>query len=322
VAQAGAPAGASQHRDTTSGDVAWVATEASVTEPGSAVTAVDLASHATETNVHVGSLPAAASLPSAMAFTKDDAALLVVTRGDDMLNEIDPTTHRVMRKVTVGLEPDAVAVAPGGSGDKGLALVANLGDDSVTPVDLGTWKAGKPIPVGTEPVAIAVSVGTAFVANFGSNTVTPIDLATMQAGAPIAVGQGPETVAIAEAGGEVLVGNFGNDTLTPINTGTLKAGTAVTLPLNPTGIVVSASGTTAYISGGAAVVPVTVAGLAVGTSVALRGVAQAIALSPGDKTAWVALQAGSLVQVALASGTVGRTIHLGGHPSALVITTG
>ena len=317
-----APAGAAPHRGTRSGDVAWVATEASVTEPGSALTAVDLASHATETNIHVGSLPAAASLPSAMAFTKNDQALLVVTRGDDMLNEIDPTTHRVVRKVTVGLEPDAVAVAAGGTGDKGLALVANLGDDSVTPVDLGTWKAGKPIPVGTEPVALAVAGGTAFVANFGSNTVTPIDLATMQAGAPVAVGQGPETVAFAEANGEVLVGNFGNDTLTPINTGTLEAGPAVALPLDPTGIVVSTSGTTAYISGGAAVVPVTVAGLAVGTPIALRGVAQAIALSPGDKTAWVALQTGSLVQVAVATGTVGRTIHLGGHPSALVIATG
>ena len=193
------PAGASSHRAASPGDVAWVATEASVTEPGSAITPVDLASHAAEPKVHVGSLPAAASLPSALAFTKDDAALLVVTRGDDTLSEVDPATHDVVRTVTVGLEPDAVAVAPGGVGGKGIALVADLGDNSVTPVDLGTWKAGKPIPVGTEPVAIAVAVGTAFVADFGSNQVTPIDLATLRAGAPIAVGQGPETLAVAGA---------------------------------------------------------------------------------------------------------------------------
>ena len=92
-----------------------------------------------------------------MAFTKDDADLLVVTQGNDMLSEIDPATRHVVRTVTVGLEPDAVAVAPGGAGGKGIALVANLGDNTVTPVDLGTWKAGKPIPVGTEPVAIAVA---------------------------------------------------------------------------------------------------------------------------------------------------------------------
>jgi hypothetical protein len=36
----------------------------------------------------------------------------------------------------------------------------------------------------------------------------------------------------------------------------------------------------------------------------------------------VALQAGSLVPVALAAGTAGRAIHVGGHPSALVIASG
>lgn len=332
------PAGASSHRAASPGDVAWVTTEASVTEPGSAITPVDLASHAAETKVHVGSLPAAASLPSALAFTKDDAALLVVTRGDDTLSEIDPATHGVVRTVTVGLEPDAVAVAPGGTGGKGIALVADLGDNSVTPVDLGTWKAGKPIPVGTEPVAIAVAVGTAFVADFGSNQVTPIDLATLQAGAPIAVGQGPETLAVAgaaaSAGGaasgaiggaaapgstELLVGNFGDETVTPIDAVTRQAGPPVPLPLNPTDIVVTSSGATAYITGGASVVPLTVDHLAVGLPITLKGVAQALALAPGDRTAWVALQTGSLVPVSLTSRAVGHAIHLGGHPSAIAI---
>jgi YVTN family beta-propeller protein len=349
-----APAGASSRRAASPGDVAWVTTEGSVTEPGSAITPVDLTSHAAEPKVHVGSLPAAASLPSALAFTKDDAALLVVTRGDDKLSEVDPATHDVVRKVTVGLEPDAVAVAPGGAGvageageagGRGLALVADLGDNAVTPVNLSTWKAGKPIPVGAEPVAIAVAGGTAFVADFGSNQVTPIDLATLSAGAPIAVGQGPETLAVAggavaggavaggagaagagaaggaAAGAELLVGNFGDDTLTPIDPTTRQAGPPVPLPLNPTDIVVTSSGATAYIAGGASVVPLTVDHLAVGSPIALKGVAQALALAPGDGTAWVALQAGSLVPVSLTSRSVGHAIHLGGHPSALAIAT-
>jgi hyaluronoglucosaminidase len=315
------PAGASARRHTSAGDVAWVATGASVTDPGSAVTPVELASRTAEPKVHVGSLPAAASLPSAMTFTKDNAALLVVTRGDDMVNEIDPATHRVIHKITVGLEPDAVAVSPGGGGGGSMALVANLGDNSVTPVDLSTWKAGKPIPVGTEPVAIAVAAGTAFVADFGSDQVTPINLTTLQAGAPIAVGQGPETLAVAgpSASAQILVGNFGDDTLTPINAVTHLAGPPVPLPFDPTDIVVTTSGLTAYISGGAGVVPVTVSGLAVGVPIALHGVTQAIALAPGDGTAWVALQAGSLVPISLPTGTVGHAIHLGGHPSAVAI---
>ena len=168
-----APSGAAPRP---SAHTAWVATEASVTEPGRSVTLVDLTSGRIEAKVSVG------SLPSAMVFTGDGRDLLVVSQGNDMLHEIDLATRRVVRSVTVGVEPDAVTVAPGGTTGAGVALVANQGDDTVTPVDLGTWKVGRAIPVGLQPVAIAVASGTAFVADFGSNQVTPIDLATRQAG--------------------------------------------------------------------------------------------------------------------------------------------
>ena len=127
---------------------------------------------------------------------------------------------------------------------------------------------------------------------------------------------------MAVAGDQVLVGNFGDETLTPIDAITLQAGAAVALPVDPTGIAVTASGAMAYISGGASVVPLTVPGLVVGTPIALHGVAQAIALGPHDTTAWVALQAGSLVGVTLATGVVGRPLHLGNHPSAVAIAAG
>jgi len=304
---------------TTVHTVAWVTAGGSVTLPGSAVTSVRLPSHRVGTRVPVG------SLPSALAYTAGDAGLLVVTRGDDTLHEVDPATHAVVRSAGVGVEPDAVAVAPGGTRGKGVALVANLDSNSVTPVDLGTWRAGPPIPVGSEPAAIAVytatsGAATAFVADFGSNAVTPIDVATMQAGAAIPVGPGPQTIAVAS--GHVMVGNFGNRSLTPINASTLKPGPAVALPINPTGIAVAPSGGTAYVCGGAAVVSVSTLGLAVGAAMALPGVAQGIALSPDGTTAWVTLQAGSLVPVTLASGTVAPPIHLGGHPSAIVIGPG
>ena len=195
-------------------DVAWVTTGASVTLPGTDVTPVRLPTRHIQAKVAVG------SLPSALAYTAGGRGLLVVTQGDDTLHEIDPATHGVVDSASVGVEPDAVAVAPGGTRGRGIALVANLDSDNVTPVDLGTWRAGPPIPVGTEPVAIAVytaasGAATAFVADFGSNAVTPIDLSTMQAGAAIPVGPGPQTIAVAST--EVLVGNFGNRSLTPIN---------------------------------------------------------------------------------------------------------
>jgi YVTN family beta-propeller protein len=300
-------------------DVAWVATGASVTLPGQTVTPVDLGARRARAGVIVGSLPAA------LAYTPHDTGLLVVTQGDDTLSEIDPVTHDVVRTADVGVEPDAVAVAPGGHDGKGIALVANLDSDSVTPVDLGTWRAGTPVPVGAQPVAVAVSVtptgqATAFVADFGSNTVTPIDVASMEAGPAIAVGPGPQT--IAAAAGEVIVGTFGNHALTPINPVTHAAGGPVLLPLNPTGMAVTASGTTVYVCGGASLVSVSVIGLVVASPVALPGIAQGVALSADGATAWVTQQKGSIVPVTLASSTAGPRIRLGGHPSAIVIGPG
>ena len=300
-------------------NVAWVATGASVTLPGMDVTPVNLATRHVRAGVNVG------SLPSALAYTQGDKGLLVVTQGDDTLHEIDTATHDVEHTATVGVEPDAVAVAPGGTGGQGIALVANLDSGTVTPVDLGTWRAGPPVPVGAQPVSIAVFVPaagspTAFVANFGSNTVTPIDVATMQPGPPIAVGPGPQTIAV--AAGEVVVGNFSNQTLTPINPTTLRAGTTAALPLNPTGIAVAPSGSTIDVCGGASMVSVTTLGLVAGTPVHLPGAAQGIALSADGATAWVTEQAGSLVGVTLATGAVGKPIHLGGHPSAIVVGAG
>jgi hypothetical protein len=92
--------------------------------------------------------------------------------------------------------------------------------------------------------------------------------------------------------------------------------------LNPTGMAVTASGTTAYVCGGAAMVPVSVAGPTVGPQVVLPDVAQGIALSADGATAWVTQQAGTLIPVTLGNDKVGAPLHLGGHPSAIVIGPG
>jgi YVTN family beta-propeller protein len=298
-------------------DTAWVATDASVELPGTALTAVDLSRHAISAKVDIG------SLPSAMAFTPDGSTLLAVTQGDDMLHEIDPVTRTAGRAIGVGVEPDAVAVAPGGTGGRGIALVANLDSNSVTTVDLGTWRVGTTVAVGNQPVAIAVTMAAnrpvALVVDFGSNQVTPLDLSTMQAGPPIAVGPGPETIAAVP--GEALVGNFTDHSLTPINTTTMQSGPAVALPVDPTGMVAAPSGQMAYICGGASVVPVTLPGLSVGRSITLPDVAQAIALDAAGTTGWVAMGSGDLVSVSFPSGVVGTPIHLGGHPSAVVLAS-
>ncbi|HWF17549.1 MAG TPA: hypothetical protein VG244_15300, partial [Acidimicrobiales bacterium] len=109
-AACGSPVGSTSVRD-----VAWVTTGASVTLPGMDVTPVDLATR------HIGARVPVGSLPAALAFTPGDHGLLVVTQGDDALHEIVPATHDVIHTVTVGVEPDAVAFAPGGTHGQGIA---------------------------------------------------------------------------------------------------------------------------------------------------------------------------------------------------------
>jgi DNA-binding beta-propeller fold protein YncE len=60
----------------------------------------------------------------------------------------------------------------------------------------------------------------------------------------------------------------------------------------------------------------------VGAPVALPDVAQGIALSADGSTAWVTQQSGALISVTLATGKVGVPLHVGGHPSAVVIGAG
>ena len=102
-------------------DVAWVATGASVTLPGTGVTPVNLARR------HVESRRSPWAACPRRWPTRPAARTCSSSRqGDDQLHEIDTATHGVVHEVGVGVEPDAVAVAPGGTGGKGVALVANL----------------------------------------------------------------------------------------------------------------------------------------------------------------------------------------------------
>lgn len=307
------------------GGLAWVATHAFVSEPGSTLTPVDLAIHQVEPSVTTGSEPAAmAAAPG--------GRVLVANKGDDTLSVVDGATGAVVSTIHVGLEPDAVAVDPSADRGHGLAVVADFGADAVTPVNLGSLRAGPPVPVESEPTAVAIGTGpggpVALVADFGSDAVTPVGLSTMTAGPPIAVGSEPDAVAVlpgpggpgTTGGTEALVADFGSDSLTPVDLGTLQAGGAIPIGQDPTGIAVATDGS-AWVSAGRSLVPVTPSTLHPGTPIPLPYVAEAVALE-GTRTAWVALQDGSLLPVPLPSGPPGRPVPVGGRPSAVLIPPG
>ncbi len=304
------------------GQEAWVANYAFDSEPGSTVTPVDLVGHRADPRVTT------ASQPAGLAPTAGGTELLVANRGKDTLSLVTTATGKVTATATVGLVPSAVTVAPGGPDGMGVALVANFGANTVTPVDIATMRAGPPIGVGAEPDALAVAPAgpggpaTALVANFGSASVTPINLSTMTPGAPIAVGSQPDAVGIVTSalGPAAIVANFGSNSLTPINLSSLRPGTTIAIAVNPTGIAVAPGGATAWVVGGASITALSASTLTLAPPLALPDVAEAVALE-GSSTAWVALQAGTLVPVTLPGGPVGTPVFVGGRPSAVVIPT-
>ena len=323
------------------GEEAWVATHAYVSDPGKTITPVDLVGHRTDASVTT------ASQPAALTVAPGGRSLLVANEGADTLSVVDAGTGAITATIEVGLQPDAVAVVPGTAGGHGTALVANFGDGTVTPVDLATDRPGPPVPVGHQPDAIGVWAtggtagtpvgGAALVANFGDGTVTPIDLATMQAGPAVSAGSEPDAVGIVPAAGgagpaTALVANFGSDTVIPVDLATMTDGPAVGVGGNPTGMAVATSGT-AWVVGGNTLTPLTspagataAAGSATtppaftaGTPLALPHLGEAVALQ-STATAWVALQNGTLASIDLTSGHVGAAVHVGGRPSAVVIS--
>jgi YVTN family beta-propeller protein len=67
--------------------------------------------------------------------------------------------------ITVGNNPDGIAITPDGS----TAYVTNSGGNTVTPINVSTDAPGAPITVGTTPDAIAITPNgsTAYAANGG-----------------------------------------------------------------------------------------------------------------------------------------------------------
>jgi DNA-binding beta-propeller fold protein YncE len=145
----------------------------------------------------------------------------------------------------------------------------------------------------------------------------------MTAGSPVRVGQEPDAVALSPDGATAWVADFGSDTVTPITLATMQAGRPLGVGIGPTDLAVTASGPagapTAWVTTGTNLVPLNLATSAVGSPVSVGHLAEALAVTADGTTAWVAGQDATLTPVDLATGTRGRSLYVGGRPSAVVI---
>ncbi len=246
----------------------------------------------------------------------------------------------VMRAITVGVFPDAVAVAP----DHDTAYVASYTSSTVTPVDLRTGRPGRAIAVGNGPAGIAIAPDgkTAYVTDAGTtpigDTVTPINLKKGRALAPITVGNGPQGIAITPDGstayvtdaGAVVTGQTGSigNTVSPIDLRTGVALAPITVGNGPLAVAISPDGSTAYVANAnsGSVTPIAVATNTAGTPVPLDGAPQALATT--GTSVWVAdtssAVAGGNNLTALSEGAItpGVAVALPPGPSSVAIAPG
>jgi hypothetical protein len=171
-------------------------------------------------------------------------------------------------------------------------------------------------------VAVAVSPNgrLALVSNYEDGSVSPIALSDLVAGTPVPAGAEPVALFITHDGSTCMVADFQTSVVTPINLSTMAPGPAIPVGGNPTGIAGLSSSPLAYVSGGGSVTPINLGTHQPGVPIPIGTTAEALAIDPKGTTAWVAGGDGSLVHVSLVSHAVIERVHVGGDPSAVVIS--
>jgi YVTN family beta-propeller protein len=147
---------------------------------------------------------------------------------------IDANNNNMTTPITVGMDPQAVAVNTTtnnvGGMNWGLIYVTNSGSNSVTVIDgKNNSVAGNPVPVGTSPSGLAINEVTnqIYVANSSAGTVTVIDGTTndtttvnLGASAPFGIAANPVT-------NQIYVANENSGTVTVIDGTTFFANVTV-----------------------------------------------------------------------------------------------
>jgi len=245
----------------------------------------------------------------------------VTNSADGTVTPINTATNTAGTPITVGSDPDAVAITPNGA----TAYVDNFNDGTVTPIHTASNTAGTPIHVGLGPWGIAITPNgaTAYVTNQNSDTVTPINLAANSPGTPINVGSFPNGIAITPSGATAYVANANSGTVTPISTATNIPGPPIKVGNSPVDIAITPNGATAYVTnlGADTVTPINLATNTPGSPINVGTDTIGIAITPGGQTAYVASVGGStVVPINLATNTAGSPISVGVVPTEIAIT--
>jgi YVTN family beta-propeller protein len=144
---------------------------------------------------------------------------------------LDPASHRVTARVSVGNSPTAIATGADG------VWVTDDEDNTVTRIDPASEGAVvATTSVGQGPTALAVGAGGVWVANTQDDTVSRIDPRTATVTHTIAVGRRPTGVAVGH--GSVWVANSLSGTLDRIDPRTMRVESTVEVGAAPQGVAI------------------------------------------------------------------------------------
>ena len=225
---------------------------------------------------------------------------------------------KVVATITVGTNPQGLAVSPDGS----RIYVANL-NGTVSAVDAVTRKVLSTFDVGNGPSGVAVSADgkSLYVTNYDSGEVSVVQTGTGDVVDVIGVGTNPDAIVLNKAGDRVYVANTNSNTVSVIGPGSVNS---VAVGPNPSALALSADGSRLYVANfgdGSVSVIKTADNTADGAAISVGGNPAGIALSSDGATAYVSdFENGLVTVVDLATRTVTAEIAVGENPGALAVS--
>lgn len=156
--------------------------------------------------------------PVDVLLTPDESRLLVLNQGTGTLALVDVAAGAVLKEISCGQRPSAVALSKDGS----FALVSatDSGELARFEVTAVTLKPAGSVQLGFHPRGVAISPDgrKAYVALEAANAVAEVDLATMEVTRRIEVGRWPRYLALSPDGTRLAVGVNGDRGVSVVDT--------------------------------------------------------------------------------------------------------
>jgi YVTN family beta-propeller protein len=180
----------------------------------------------------------------------EECAKLPADKSKDGIAEIDVATHKLVRILPGGSDPEQFDLSPDGS----RLYVSNEDAGVASILDLESAKLVATVRVGTEPEGVAVRPDgkAAYVTSETDHMVTALDAATGKELARVTVGRRPRDLAFSPDGRRLYVSAEVDGTVSVIDVAQHKVIAVIRLPAGarPMGVRVSPNGKRVYVASG------------------------------------------------------------------------